>query len=93
MKCYNLVGEKCPYCQSLSIKYGKSQNKQRYRCKNCDKTWLAEYTKQAFLTDINPSIVAHVKEGCPARAGQHKQAAAHFSYNRHQPHTKNSRQH
>jgi transposase-like protein len=68
VKCSNLVGESCPCCQNVLIKYGKSQNKQRYYCKNRKKTWLAGYVKQSYLPLINPSIAAHVKEGCGIRS-------------------------
>jgi insertion element IS1 protein InsB len=68
MKCFNPVGGNCPCCRNTPIKYGKSQNKQRYHCKNCKKTWLAGYTKQAFLHSVNSEIAAHVKEGCGIRS-------------------------
>jgi insertion element IS1 protein InsB len=68
MKCFNFVGTNCPCCQSTPVKYGKSQNKQRYYCKRCKKTWLIGYTKQACLPSVNLNIVALVKEGCGIRS-------------------------
>ncbi|MFX3626070.1 MAG: IS1 family transposase [bacterium] len=40
---------KCQYCRSRSIKYGKQNDIQRYKCKNCNKTQLAEYKNKAWL--------------------------------------------
>jgi insertion element IS1 protein InsB len=52
----------------MPIKYGKSGNKQRYYCKSCKKTWVAGYTKQAFLPSVSPNIIALLKEGCGIRS-------------------------
>ena len=68
MKCFNPVGGNCPCCRSIPIKYGKSGNQQRYYCKNCKKTWLTDYTKQAFLPSVNSAIVVLLKEGCGIRS-------------------------
>ena len=68
MKCYNFVDGNCPNCQSEPVKYGRSQNKQRYYCKGCKKTWLASYTKQACLPSVNQHIIALTKEGCGIRS-------------------------
>lgn len=41
-------GSNCPYCEgAYVIKYGKKNNQQRYKCKNCDKTFM-ECTKSVF---------------------------------------------
>ena len=68
MKCYNFVDGNCANCQSKPVKYGKSQNKQRYYCKSCKKTWLASYTNQVCLPSVNPNIIALTKEGCGIRS-------------------------
>jgi len=48
--------------------YGRSQNKQRYYCKSCKKTWLASYNKQACLPFVNQYIIALKKEDCGIRS-------------------------
>ena len=69
MPCIKEVGNlKCQYCQSETIKFGKTGNKQRYRCKTCNKIQLAVYKKRAYANHINSEIVAHVKEGCGIRS-------------------------
>jgi insertion element IS1 protein InsB len=68
MKCCNFVDENCPYCKSIPVKYGKSQNKQRYYCKSCKKTWLTGYINQACLPSVNLNIANLVKEGCGVRS-------------------------
>ncbi len=69
-KCYKRVGGRlqCLLCNSLCIKYGKSSaGKQRYKCKNCNKTFIDTYTNHSYITpDI--SIVPLVKEGCGIRS-------------------------
>ena len=68
MKCSNFVDGNCPNCQSKPVKYGRSQNKQRYYCKSCRKTWLASYAKQACLPSVNQHIIALTQEGCGIRS-------------------------
>ena len=62
-----VVNIKCQHCQSETIKFGKTGNKQRYRCKNCKKIQLSTYKKHAYEASINSDIVVHVKEGCGIR--------------------------
>jgi len=64
----NVANEKCRYCHNETIKFGKFNGAQRYRCKNCKKTQLRNYISFACKPDINPSIAAHVKEGCGIRS-------------------------
>ena len=69
MKCYkNVANEKCRYCHNETIKFGKFNGAQRYRCKSCKKTQLLNYISFACKPDINSSIAAHVKEGCGIRS-------------------------
>ncbi len=70
-KCSKGVGVylKCPYCNGFSIKYGKSKmQKQRYKCKECQKTYLLNYSKIAYIPDMNNKIVSYIKEGCGIRS-------------------------
>jgi len=53
-----VVNIKCQHCQSETIKFGKTGNKQRYRCKNCKKIQLSTYKKHAYEASINSDIVA-----------------------------------
>ncbi len=60
--CFKRVGSLC--CQAPTIKYGKSpQGKQRFRCTCCGKTYLKDYSYNAYSPDTNPAIVALLKEG------------------------------
>lgn len=63
-----VVDLKCPYCQSSVIKFGKFNNRQRYRCKRCERTFLYEYQKKAYEPMINSGIVSFIKEGCGIRS-------------------------
>ncbi len=39
----------CPNCLQASVKNGKTKNgKQRYRCKNCNKSFITNYTYRAY---------------------------------------------
>jgi insertion element IS1 protein InsB len=69
MPCYKIVDNiYCRYCQNHTVKFGKPNGLQRYRCKTCRKIQLADYKKQAYATEINSAIAAHVKEGCGIRS-------------------------
>ncbi len=48
----------CRYCSSTDLqKNGKSkQNKQRYRCKNCEKSFILRYTYNACSPGIKEQI-------------------------------------
>ncbi|WP_411915269.1 IS1/IS1595 family N-terminal zinc-binding domain-containing protein [Porphyromonas miyakawae] len=45
----------CPHCHSNNIlKSGKSSTgKQRCRCKNCQKHFIADYTYKAYIPNID----------------------------------------
>jgi transposase-like protein len=59
----------CKFCQGSTIKFGKSQaGKTRYRCKNCLKTMLQDYTYKACEKEINFQIILLTKEGCGIRS-------------------------
>jgi len=63
-----VVNVNCQYCQGLTIKFGKTGAKQRYRCKNCRKIQLNTYIKHAYKPSTNSNIAAHIKEGCGIRS-------------------------
>lgn len=53
----------CPYCEGVSIKYGKSPaGKQRYFCKKCSKTYLDNYSKLAYVIEVKEEIRKLLKE-------------------------------
>ncbi|MBL7712363.1 MAG: IS1 family transposase [Chitinophagaceae bacterium] len=65
--CVKGVGDhvKCPWCKGLSIRYGLNKaKKQRFRCKLCCKTFLINYTNQAYRNSTNTKIINHLKESC-----------------------------
>ncbi len=49
----------CPNCQSLNlVKNGKTRNKkQKYRCKNCQKQFITNYTYRGCRKDIRSLIL------------------------------------
>ncbi len=59
----------CRFCNGIVIKHGKSQaGKMRYRCKDCTKTMLHDYTYKACKGEINLQIIVLTKEGCGIRS-------------------------
>ncbi len=68
-KCYTIVGgNTCRHCNSICIKHGKINNRQRYKCKGCSKTFMSNYKNNACLAGINTSITGLLKEGCGIRS-------------------------
>lgn len=63
-----VVNSNCPYCQSVAIKYGKIDHRQRYRCKACKRIFMDNYINQACYSTVNKNIIDHVKEGCGIRS-------------------------
>lgn len=63
-----VVNKNCRYCLGTTIKFGKIQNQQRYRCKSCNRTQMGSYLNQAYISDINIHIINHVIEGCGIRS-------------------------
>jgi len=69
MRCIEVVAPlSCCFCKGKTIRFGKVFTRQRYRCKNCGKTQLVSYIKQAYRPHINERIVAYLKEGCGIRS-------------------------
>ena len=60
----------CPHCYSNNVlKRGKSSTgKQRYRCKNCQKRFITDYTYKAYLPSIDSKITQLTKEGLGFRS-------------------------
>ena len=55
----------CESCKIKCIKWGKTKRgTQRYRCPDCRKTIVEEYTYKAFIPNTNQKIVSLLKEGC-----------------------------
>ena len=62
--CIKCVGETVEI-----IRYGKTgYGKQRYQCKKCKKTFIKDYSYQAYKADINSRITTYVKEGLGIRS-------------------------
>jgi insertion element IS1 protein InsB len=51
-----------------STKHGFTQNKQRYKCKQCNKTYITNYTYNACKNSINHKIAILTKESCGIRS-------------------------
>jgi len=62
-----VVNKNCHYCSGTTIKFGKPGNSQRYRCKSCKKTQIANYTNKAYKPHTNSYIISHITEGCGIR--------------------------
>nr|WP_321232907.1 IS1 family transposase [uncultured Psychroserpens sp.] len=58
----------CPKCNEISMKNGFQNNKQRYKCKICNKRFQLEYSYKAYNSDTNELIKILLKEGCGVRS-------------------------
>ena len=68
-RCYKSVGGLlCVSCGREMIRYGKSREKQRYRCKSCKRTQMGIYFNKACNFSTNEHIVNYLKEGCGIRS-------------------------
>ncbi len=69
--CSKLVveGLQCSVCGAFCNRHGKTANqKQRYKCPVCNKTFITDYTYNAYKTTTNEWITNLVKEGCGIRS-------------------------
>jgi insertion element IS1 protein InsB len=69
--CFRCVGGKkiCNVCDGAIVKHGiMKSGKQRYKCKNCNKTQVDYYTYQAYQPKINKAIVQLNNEGVGIRS-------------------------
>jgi insertion element IS1 protein InsB len=56
-------------CKHLQFtKHGFTKNKQRYKCKECNKTYLTNYTYNACKIGINRKVAILTKESCGIRS-------------------------
>ena len=68
--CYRFGDEPigCPKCSGNTVKNGKIQTKQQYKCKKCNKRFQLDYTYKACEPRTSPNFVALIKEGCGIRS-------------------------
>ena len=60
---------KCKYCKSSdTIKKGKRNGIQRYRCHSCKKYFQQGYKYSAYENSTNSMITNLLKEGCGIRS-------------------------
>ncbi len=58
----------CPNCHKESVKNGFQNNKQRYKCKSCNKRFQLNYNYKAYNSGTNKLIKSLLKEGCGIRS-------------------------
>lgn len=58
----------CPDCQGTSVKNGFQNDKQRYKCKLCNRRFQLEYHYKAYTSETNNLIKILLKEGCGVRS-------------------------
>jgi transposase-like protein len=65
--CYEEVA--CPRCSSLNIKKNgiTTQHKQRYRCKDCERQFITDYTYQAYKAGVRSLILPMTINGSGIR--------------------------
>ena len=69
---YNIVEIICAHCKSLElVKFGTSRRRhgtQRYRCKDCMKTFVGAYKKEGYKPEVKQKIIDMTLDGNGARA-------------------------
>lgn len=58
----------CPCCGGISVKNGFQNNKQRYKCKVCRKSFQLDYSYKAYHQDADNLIKKLLKESCGIRS-------------------------
>lgn len=59
----------CTHCNSPNfIRKGLRNNRQRFYCKDCKKSFQLEYTYQVYKSTTNNLIISLLKEGCGIRS-------------------------
>ena len=59
----------CIYCTGKLVRNGFSETrKQRYKCKDCNKTIVENYTYNACFSNVNKQIILLLKEGLGIRS-------------------------
>lgn len=58
----------CPHCKRKLYKHGKTrEDKQRFRCSDCGKTHIRNYSYKGYNPSLNQNIIALTKEGVGIR--------------------------
>jgi len=65
--CYEEVA--CPRCSSLNVKKNgiTGERKQRYRCKDCERQFITDYTYQAYKPEVRSLILPMTMNGSGIR--------------------------
>jgi insertion element IS1 protein InsB len=65
--CYEEVA--CPRCSSLNVKKNgiNAQHKQRYRCKDCERQFITDYTYQAYKAEVRSLVLPMIMNGSGIR--------------------------
>jgi insertion element IS1 protein InsB len=65
--CYEEVT--CPRCSSLNVKKNgiTTQHKQRYRCKDCERQFITDYTYQAYKAGVRSLVLSMTMNGSGIR--------------------------
>ena len=65
--CYEEVA--CPRCSSLNVKKNgiTAQQKQRYRCKDCERQFITDYTYQAYKAGVRSLVLPLTMNGSGIR--------------------------
>ncbi len=65
--CYEEVA--CPRCSSLNVKKNgiTAQQKQRYRCKDCERQFITDYTYQAYKSEVRSHVLPMIMNGSGIR--------------------------
>src|SRR2546423_1709075 len=65
--CYEEVA--CPSCSSLNVKKNgiTRQQKQRYRCKDCERQFITDYTYQAYKAGVGSLVLPMTINGSGIR--------------------------
>ena len=65
--CYEEVA--CPRCSSLNVKKNgiTRQQKQRYRCKDCERQFITDYTYQAYKAEVRSLVLPMTMNGSGIR--------------------------
>ncbi|MGN6567877.1 MAG: IS1 family transposase [Flavipsychrobacter sp.] len=68
--CVKLVDgqKKCIYCDGICVKNGTTKGKQRYLCKQCNKSFVSCYTYHAYKINTGRKIKCLLREGCGIRS-------------------------
>jgi len=63
-----MTNNQCPKCNGVSVKNGFHCEKQRYKCKACNKRFQLDYTYRAYKEGTDKLIKSLLKESCGIRS-------------------------